>query len=253
MSFLNKMGAAVGIGACEVDVVVPSGRYHWYDAIRGTVQVRGGTADQTATEVRVGIMEHWVVRDTKEADQHYYKHHNEVTLARNVPVPTGSAQQWEFEVKVPEGDFSHDWYVQARVCVPMAVDREGNAGFVLLPPASALGLGRAVCQVAPFTEKAHAMYGKDVHLDYRPPANLEQSLDGVKLMVREQGDQLVGTFEVNPQEHSIADRLKALVHKDRVRYPISFPAAPLAAAEGGAPVPDEVVAKLRELLQPYLG
>jgi sporulation-control protein spo0M len=253
MSFFEQMGAAVGIGAARVEIILQGTEHAWNDKIRGTLIVHGGTVEQTASEVRVSVVEHWETRDSDGDEEDHYRHYSESVLATEARIPAGATQQWEFEVQVPEGAaFAHDWYVEGRVCVARAADRYGKMDFNLVPPPAAMGLGAALGEVAPFVLRSVGNAGTDLLLDFRPPQHLEGVLDGVMFIVSLVGDQIAGFLEINPQERSFGDHLKALVHKDRVKHPIEFPAAPLAENPHG-PAPREVVSKLREILQPYLG
>ncbi len=252
MSFLNKVGAAVGIGAAGVSVGTDASSYHWGDILQGTVVVTGGSVEQVAGEIQVSLMEHWVTRDNDGDDEHHYRHHNTQTIAREVTLPPQSVQQWSFSIPVPHGVvMSHDWYAHARVCVPRAVDRTGQAAFDMLPPASLMGLGNALCEALPMRLSSRGNSGARAILDFAPGDQYKQYLDGVKLVFAEDGEQLRGFVEVNPQERSFADRLKALARADRVKHELTFAAEPLRAAENG-PAPGDVVEQLRQLLAPYL-
>lgn len=252
MGFLNKMGAAIGVGAADVEIRIPRDAYHWSETVQGTLHLKGGSADQTASDVRVSIMEHYETRDSEGDTDHHYDHYNEVIVAQEVSIPAGSDQEIPFEVQVPEGEsFSHDWYVHARISVPRAADRRGQVKFKMLPPVALSRAAEAVEAVAPFKMK-HFLNNKGVvHFDFGPPEDRKDKLDGVMLQVREDVDRVTGVLEINPQEHSIADRLKALMKKDRVRHDVSLDRQALLDAPEGQP-PAEVVEQLRALLQPYL-
>ena len=252
MGFLGKMGAAVGIGAARVAVTLPKGEYAWGDAVQGSITLTGGNVDQTVSDVRISVMEHWETHDSEDGTEHHYRHHAETVIAREIALAAGASQTMEFEISVPHGlDFSSNWYIAARLGIPKAKDSEGYTLFQLRPPLAMRGLAAALTQVAPFQLKATGNSGPVIHMDFTPPPAQQNSLDGVKFMVSQNGDVVSGELEINPQEKSFADRLKALARKDRVRHPISFPAAGLETALNG-PAPDEVVTRLRGLIGPYL-
>nr|CAA9238174.1 Sporulation protein SpoOM [uncultured Armatimonadetes bacterium] len=257
MGFLSKVGAAVGIGGAEVSVSLDKDAYRWNDTITGTVHVQGGEAEQDASEIRVEVVEHWITTSTDsdghQTENHHYQRYNAKPLATQVKLMPRAPLQYPFEIQAPYGvDFSRHWYVEARVSVPRAVDRHGTGDFSFLPPQAIEALGRALVAVAPFSSSAQGNSKSEVHLDYAPPENLKDRLDGVKLTASETADQVTGTLEINPQEKGIGDHLKALFRKDRVRHPFAFPRDTLFHSLDGPP-PPEVVAKLRELLQPYVG
>ena len=257
MGLLNKVGAAVGIGAAEVQVRLESAAFAWGDRITGALLVQGGNTDQTLADVKVSLREHWVTRDSdndRDNDrEHHYRHHGEVVLAREVSIPAGSRQETPFTITVPDGlDLGHDYAVSARLSVRGGADRTGLAEITLLPPAFVRGLATALRAVAPFTQKSLGhRKSESFNVDFAPPENLRESLDGVRFLIKDAGDNVTGEFEINPQEKSLSDRFRALLKKDRVRHPITFPKAALAQGAAG-PAPDEIVTRLRELLTPYL-
>ena len=252
MSLLKKVGAAAGIGAAGVDVILEAPAYAWGERVRGTIRVRGGAVPQDASEIRVSVEEHWETRDSEgDRDQHYY-HHNETVLARNVRLEPGSEQEWTFEIYVPPSAApSHDWSIAARVSVPRAADRHGKREFELLLPAAFRGASAvllAAVDVEPYTTVVN---GNTVDLDFRPSKGLKKDLDGVRMTLSLIGGEVSGTLEINPQEKSVGDFLKSLVKKDRVRHELHFTAEELAAAAYGTP-PAETVSRLRTLIQPFL-
>jgi sporulation-control protein len=256
MGFLGQVGAAVGIGAADVEVALERPAYHWDDLIRGQVRVQGGSVDQNATELTVCITEHWTEqrRDHRgnTTTQHCYRHYSETRLATNIALPAGTHQQWPFQVRMPnEAALSHEWSVRARMHVPGAVDRHGETKFRALPSRAVMGLAHALREAAPLQPKSGGNRGSEVWLDFAPADEIRHALDGVKLIVRDQGGVVVGVVEVNPQEHSFSDQLKVLVRQDRERHPISFRAAPLVDGAEGPP-PQDVITALRQVLLPYL-
>lgn len=251
MSLFNRVGAAVGAGAADVEVALTAEEYGWNDTIQGAVVVRGGKVDQTASEIRVSVLEEWETRDSDNDRQHHERRHFETTIANDVAIATGSSLKVPFEIAVPEGSFSRDWSVAARVSVPRAVDRHGKTAFSLMPPAAIRGLSAALCAVLPFRLKSRGNRNSEVNLDFEPPKENQKDLDGVRLIVRDEGQEVVGVLEINPQEKSLKDRFKAALKKDRIKHPIRFPAEPLAAAPDG-PASSEVVARLRELIAPHV-
>ena len=253
MGLLGKMGAAVGIGAARVDVSIPQGEYAWEDVVQGTATVRGGNVEQKANEVQASILEHWRTYDSEERRyEDNYRHHNVTVVARDVTVAADSVQEIPFEVRIPSGlSLSSNWFIAVRLGIPKASDPQGQAAFQLRLPLAIRGLEPALRHVAPFQLHSTTNRNAEVSLDFKPPVGQKHSLDGVKFIVRAEGESVVGDLEINPQEKSFSDRLKALAKKDRVRHPITFPKAELEAAMQGS-TPESIVARLRELIEPYL-
>jgi sporulation-control protein spo0M len=258
VGLFGQMKAAVGVGAADVSVTLEKGSYHWNETIRGRAVLKGGQVEQQVSELKVVIVESWMER-TRDMDgdtsrERRYRYYGQRVLATQLSVAPDSQQQWDFEVQLPgEGTLSHEWSVQASAGVAGAVDRHSSCAFRLLPTAGVIGLVNALYQALPCTVNSMSNNSTQVSVDFKPPATHQQALDGLMLIVQDDGNQVSGVLEVNPQEKSFSDRLKALTKQDRVKYPIAFPSAPLAAAaDGSGPAPAEVTTHLRELIQPHL-
>lgn len=247
MSIISKIGAAVGVGGADVTVTLERGEYTWNDEVRGTVRVQGGNVEQTASEVKVYVEEHYETQDSEGGTDHHYINHFETVLATNVTLAPGAAQEFPFALRVPDRAApGHDWAVVGRFCVPRSKDQLGKAGFQARFPAALVAVEAALQRIALFQRKAGLIHKEDVEFDYRPPQELKQHLDGVRTLLRLEGDAVAGILEINPQEKSLGDVLKSLAKKDRVRHEIRFTAQELAS-------PQVIEQRLRTLLQPYLG
>lgn len=252
MSLLKKVGAAVGVGAAEVSVRVEGTRFSWGDTVRGTIVVTGGTTDQTASEVKVSVQEHWESVDSDGDREQKYQQHNTVVLATQVALSAGSNQEWQFELQIPEGaNPEHDWAIAAHVAIVRGSDRQGATAIEIGFPAELNKVAAALCELADFKLAVSASTNGGIDFDFRPPQGLKKSLDGVRLILRREGADVSGVVEINPQERSLGDVLKSLVKKDRIRHDVRFTAADLACA-ADTQVPPAVVSQLRALLQPYL-
>ena len=259
MGFLNKAGAALGIGSASVVVAPDGNEYSWGETVTGRLHLTGGTTDQTIAQVQVGLLEHWETTETdhdtdstRERRVQHNKYHNLDVLAMQVIVAAGSRQELPFGVTVPQGAaLDHEWYVEARLDLPRAKDQRGRAPIQLILPRWLLRLEAALWQVAPFERSGISQSGTRISLSYGAPGALKDKIDGVALWVEESGGNVAGELEVNLQEKSLKDHLKALLRKDRVRYPVTFPLAHLSA-DPDDPPPAEVAEKLREIVEPHL-
>jgi len=258
MGLFSQMKAAAGVGASEVQIAVEKGRYHWADTLRGKIILSGGEIEQVASEVTVNITETWLesrrTHDGKTRQERMHRTYSERLVASQLAIAVGVSHEFEFELQVPnEGALAHDWYVAARISVPKAADRHGRADFQLLASRAVMGLVNAVCHVVPCELKSLSNRSTQVTVDLKPAANHSKDLDGLMLIVHAGGDPIVGAFEINPQEKSFKDRIKALAQQDRVKHQISFPAAPLAAAaEDATKVPPEIVEQFKGFIAPHL-
>jgi sporulation-control protein len=248
------MKAAAGIGASSVQIVLENNRYHWGETVRGKVVLQGGEVEQNASAVTVNITESWEETDSDGDRTTRSRVHHEQTLAQQVAIPAGSQQEWPFAVPLPlNANLTSDWSVAARVKVSGAVDRQGKADFALLAPRAVRALSQALCRLGECELKSQANNGEKITVELRPLPQRRKDLDGLRLIVSDNGQQVIGTFEINPQEKSFADRLKALAKKDLVHHAISFDSAALAAAdENESALPSNVVEQLKSLLAPHL-
>ena len=252
MSHLSNLGAALTGGGVRVEALLPAHEWRWNESVPVTVRITGGNHSLKDCDVFAYIREHWTTTDDDGDETDHYRRHNTVSLATNLEVEPGREYAWACSILVPDAvQLSHDWAVVAQLGVPLAVDRDGATGFLLLPPLAVQGLELALGACGDFKLRWRSNNKGEVHTDFQPPEALKRSLDGVKLIVREEGAEVVGILEVNPQEKSLSDRLKSLVRADLVKYPIRYPAAALAASVTGAPAP-EVVSHLRSLITPHL-
>lgn len=248
MSIISKIGAAVGVGAADVSVAVEQPEVTWNDMVRGTVRVQGGSVEQTATELRISVEEHFETPDSEGGTDHHYIHHSEAVLATQVTVHPGAAQEWPFQIQVPHlVTPGHDWHVVARFCVPRAADQQSRARLNMKLPVPLRTVAQAVVEAGGLTLSVCGVRSKeqDVLLEFRPSKELKQHLDGVTAWLRPEGDGVAGTLEINPQEKSLTDVLKSLAKKDRVRQEIRFTGAEVAT-------PGLVAERLRGILAPYL-
>lgn len=254
MGLFSKMKAAAGIGASTVQVVLDGQQYRWGETVHGKVVVQGGTVEQNASAVLVSLKESWEDVDSDGDRETRTRLHNEQTLAQQIPLPVGSQQEWPLALSIPAGaPLTSSWSAAARVKVSGAVDRQGETAFALLAPRAVRALSQALCRLGECELKTLSNNGEKITVELRPLPQRRKDLDGLKLMVTESGGQVSGTFEINPQEKSFADRLKALAKKDLVHHPICFDATALAAADDNeSAMPADVQNQLKSFLAPYL-
>ena len=69
-------------------------------------------------------------------------------------------------------------------------------------------------RTAPLRLRSEDRHDGQVVFQFAPLPEAVPLLDGVMLTVAEIGGEIVGTLQVNPQEHSPADYVRSLVHRD---------------------------------------
>ena len=267
MSLLSNLKAAVGVGGARVEIVELAGQdYYWTETVRGALTLTGGQAEQTVDNLTARLACHSIGTDSHGQPYDNYDRFSETSIAIGLTVTPSSSQQFPFEVVVPDiasptgTDYKLQpvtWFVEGMAYIHHAIDASGGAVITVHCPATLEALASAIEQVAPVAQRMK--YNTDafmrsqpiIHFQFAPTDEGKASLDGVKLDVEERDGQVIGTLEINPQEHSRADHLRALVLKDRVHHAVSFPAAALFAGEDGS-VGREVLAQLDEWFRPYL-
>ena len=257
MSLLHNMQVAVGVGASELAIVLDQPEYFRGGPLQGQLQVRGGELAQVAEALSVAVQEEWQEthhHNGQSQTRTRTRTHSQSLLVKDFPIPSGAAFSWPFKVPIPaHARLDRNWTLEATMTVPGAVDRHASLSLRPYPSPFMFALKQALCEIAPFTfsgcgalEDSH-----EAHFDLDPPESLCAHLDGVRVI----SDAMMldgfwsGTFEINPQEKSLADRMRAMVMADRVRHPLSFPVSQVQPYK----VAPEVVAQLRGYLQPYLG
>jgi sporulation-control protein spo0M len=261
VNVFDKFNAAVGTGVARVKVTIENkaDAYYWGDAVRGTVHVTGGQLPQTASDIRVLIHETWSSDENRDQ-----REHSAQTLAGEMLVDVKSNHEFPFEIAVPSVvDLSHDWSVKAHMRVPRAVDHSDCVTFKLLPSPAIMALATALQEAVPLemSEMANTYgfktawgYGQPtskVTMKFKPSSALKSDLDGASLIVTEEDGCLRCEIEINRQEKSAVDHLKALTRQDRVRHSLDFPPGQ-SALESDGKAPPEVVTRLREVFAPYL-
>lgn len=225
MSLFEKIGAAVGIGACKVQVALASSQVAWGEAVTGEVRVEGGTVPQQVDTLKAFLMEHWTTTSTDSkghtTTHHHYLTHDECELAADFVASPSEERQLSFELKAPWGrPFGHDWYVSARASIPAAVDRQGQCSFRLCPPAPFVRVAESLTAVSGIPLVYWSVCRNGAAAQFKPQGEQRRVFDGIRLELALEADQIVGTVIVNPQEHSVLDVLKSFVLADRVRLPV---------------------------------
>ncbi|HVK05985.1 MAG TPA: hypothetical protein VM490_21125 [Armatimonadaceae bacterium] len=184
-----------------------------------------------------------------------------VVVARDFSLaPGGEPVVLPFSLRVPHGrSVTSGYFVSAHAAVSTdGSDLNGAEPFTLLPPRFVRALTASLETFGAFepillhNRPRAGGEGDFFDLNFAAPAELRDALDGVRFLVEEDGDVIRGEVEVNPQEHTLREHLASLFHADRVHFPVSFEREALnAAARDGRPA-EEVVARLREILDPFL-
>ena len=186
----------------------------------------------------------------------------ETVIARDVSLTPGTeGKEIPFTFPVPDNiSLSAVCHVAARAMATDGVDTDRHSAvpFVLLPPRYIQAVQNALKTIGDFErvaiESAPGVNGSlhSFTLDYTSPKSLQDRLDGIKFELAASDIEVSGIAEINPQEKTIADHLRAFLHADRLRIPVTFDRAELESA-GQANAPSRAVQeRLHELLDPFL-
>jgi hypothetical protein len=256
--------------------------FGWGDTIEGVVVLAPGAHPVQVAEVAVAVIEQDIdgivvepqfltmggnpaVSDAMqevEAPPHNAGGVREVVVARDLTLGTAAPLEVPFTLTVPHGDSLANLYsvaVRVAVATPDADgDREAVEPFVILPPRFLQGLLRGLDGIGEFSvtgvrsEPKADGSGDTYDLDFAPPETLRQHLDGVRFLVEDDATRVWGHLEINPQEHTLAQHLESLVRADRVRFPLEFDKADLAAAGEAGRASEDAARRLQELIGPYI-
>jgi len=221
MSFWDNIGAAVGVGASELDVTLDAADFAWGEDATGTVTLSGGRTVQQVTGITVAVVEHWttvIMVGKTPVTQHHYKSHSEVLLVGGMDIGPGEQSTFRFSCAVPwGGNFSRHWFVGARASVPGAVDRSGNTDFRLVPPEVYQQVARVLSEVCRFPVDKWSNHASGVRMELCDAPEARLILDGVTLTMELEASasSIRGEVVVNPQEKNAADVLRSLVRADR--------------------------------------
>ncbi|MBI3948000.1 MAG: sporulation protein [Armatimonadetes bacterium] len=235
MDFIKKVGAAVGLGGCEVEVQLSTAAAGWGEPVKGEVLLRGGSIAQDVDNIGVSLVERWETHrtnsrgDTREVSRS--RIHDGARLASGIALRPDEERRFAFEMTVPwGGDMTHDWFVEADAGVPMAADPLARHPLELVPPAALMRPAEVLSEVAGMPIRYWEPHGAGMAFELAPEGDRKRLLDGIRLEADLEGETVVGAVVVNPQEHSVADVLKALVHADRRSFPVRFARYDLEAA-----------------------
>jgi|GEM_PF-5028312 hypothetical protein len=254
--------------------------FAWGDTIQGTVTLEGSQQPTRVALLTVGIVEQDM---TSYAEPIGYvpavpgtmlapnvdptpptaleTRYEETVIARDITLPgPGESLSLPFSLTVPHGrSLTNGYFVVAHAAVASdGPDLTGSESFVLLPPRHAQAMIAALETFGPFEAIAFQTHPREsgdgdfYDLNFAAPESLRHALDGVRFRLEEDGPNIVGHIEVNPQEHTLREHLASLLRADRVRFPLSFPREALNAAARENRPPEAVVERLHEVLDPYL-
>jgi sporulation-control protein spo0M len=253
MSFVDKLGAAVGIGIARLGVSLdaPDAEYEGGDILRGTITTHGGKVPEVG-RLTVALVERWettVVTGQIPRTVAQYLSHAETVVMEGLELPAEEVgPEFRFALTmIPDADLSHGWSVGALFESSEAVDSVASADFTVAVPAPIRGLRDAVPAVAAF--ELYNLYnnGPEYHLDYRAATpEVKDRFDSVHLTVTldRDADTLNGQLLVNPQEHTLVEHLQSLVQANNRAYPLALKASEAARGADGP-----AVAALRALLE----
>ena len=232
MDFWQKMGAAVGLGACTVRIELSQGEVCWGEALAGTLHLEGGAVSQTVESLHASLIEHWTTTTMvgkTPVTQHHYRTHASAVLASGLLIEPGAARSFSWSLVLPPATtLQHHWFAGGQAKIPAAVDRGAQQDFRALPYRTVIALADEVERVSTLRVRSWSLHKKGVVGDLRPSGETAKVLDGAHLLVREYHPRLRGELTINPQERSLADVLKSLALADRQRFPFDLaPGEPL--------------------------
>lgn len=251
MSFLGRVGAAVGIGAARVSVVAAGQSQYRGSTVRGNCTLEGGTVEQEIRALTVDLVEFWVTGSGKNRT-HHQRSHGRQTLAEGLTVAPGFRQEFGIEQGLPAdarcSRRSDGWLLRAEAHVPWAVDARADYPLRVVPHAEVLAVQRAARDALGLVPAAWDGSGARVRYDFASPPWLKDRLDGVSFRLEVIGDVVVGDMVLNRQEHGFGDVLRSAIGADRESIPLQIPRAELRHGSG-SPKPAGAYPYLKQLFE----
>jgi hypothetical protein len=225
--FWQNLGAAVGIGAATVVVASRTPVVGWGEEATGTVLLTGGEVAQRVKLLSASLMEHWTTTTMvgkTVVTVHHYQAHDTMILASEIEISRGATLNFEYSLTAPwYQEFDHQWFIGAKAEIPAAVDRGGQANFVLTAPPDLRNLAAVLTEVSRIQVRSwHLCAGGVARAELIARDQARTELDGVRVEVKLVEGRLVGQVVVNPQEKNAMDVLKSLVQADRLAAPFNL-------------------------------
>ncbi|MBM3458141.1 MAG: hypothetical protein FJX77_06370 [Armatimonadetes bacterium] len=249
MSLISRVQDALTSGGMAFQIAMEPRAVPWKGRLQGTATLVGGRTPMRVNQVNVGVVEHWEAetRDDNgnvERRDHYLRH-QQIHTPVGAPFGSGQQQVFPFDLEVPWGrPFSHEWYVEAQAEMPGAVDCRAQAHFTLLPPEPFRRLSDLLAEITTIPADYWVCCRQGAAAEHLPKTEaLKQQLDGIRLEMELEGSEIAIQVVVNPQEHNLGDRLRALVRADLKKFTLRAP----------EDNPEAVRESLRQIVEPFLG
>lgn len=235
MSLWGRLGALLGVGASHVELAISSSQAYRESEVTGQLILHGGRVPQKVRSVTVDLYEYWFTGHGRNRQYHQRRHQREV-LAEFVPVDPGMERAYPFQLRIPfdarctrrrEG-----WEIRAEAHIPWSVDPRASAPLQVLPHPEVLAVQRCARDSLRLVPVEWDGRSAQVIYNFRAPQWLHHLLDGVRFLLRVEGDMLVATLDLNRQERDARDVLKSLIGADHEKLDIRIPRRDLVTRHG---------------------
>jgi len=253
----------MGIGGTKVTLSVSPQQVPQGGQITGSVLLVGGKVEQKITAVKVQLVKAWYeeevveLHDDSGADhetRQVTKHEvvQESVVSQAFTIKPEEQKQFPVELTVPlYADLNRDdlwWEVVGVAEIGGGADSREPMKIAVTPSAMMAQFQTIVTQQLQWGLKEivpDMSPGGVVQMKFSPPAELQQQLDEIRCIMRNNTGQLQITLQLDFQEKKFGDYFKAMVGKDAKAANLNVPEADLQNNQ--AAVVDSVKQRLQQL------
>jgi sporulation-control protein spo0M len=247
----SRLGAMLGMGSAHLELETPGVPVYRGSDVRGSVVLVGGRVSQRIRKVTADLYEYWITGHGKSRSYHQ-RCHGRVLLGEFIPLDPGQTERYEFVLKLPDdarcSRRREGWEVRAEAHIPWSVDSRASAPIRVVPHAEVLAVQRAARDWLKLQPLEWDGARAEVYYNFRAPNEMRHVLDGMALRIGVTDDVVEVIVDFNKQEHTMRDRLKALVGGDHERMALRIPRADLVSKRG-TPRPAGAYAPLATILE----
>lgn len=248
--------ASLGVGGTKITLTGLEHTYPRGSTIEGSVLVEGGAVTQYIQTLTLRLNE--IIPSGKSTET---KTHDTIVPASLLKIEPHSSQTYSFILLLPNDASiypesplgTRGWQVTAEADIAWALNPRVASPLHVIPHPEVKAVQEAVKLLGfrvtgLYIDFARVLTPDTIVQYYTAPAAYAEQLDGASLHLRVGMDYVEGRFILNWREHSLADRMKALVGGDREELLLLVPRKETLRGKK-VPHPPGVLPYLKALLE----
>ncbi len=239
MPLIEQLLASVGVGAATLTLQVDSAVCPRGGEIEGRLALEGGDVEQRIESLTVRLIERYSqgkgtaekVRDQQIVSKRFlYDPCVKTTVSFRFRLPD--------DARLTRKTSADGWRVAAEADILWAINPRANVDLEVVPhhevTAVQLALERlGFARTSVYLEFALPESPDTIVRYYKAPPHLREQIDGASLHLRVLEDYVHGRLILNRRQHSVGERLLAMVGADREEHELMIVRQDLLNAEGG--------------------